>query len=112
MSADPDVSDPPTSVRTPFDAKLAVEAARTPVVSPRRAFVVLGGAVFLAMLPVTLIVPVLKELLVDRYGASTFWTHSFMSINLIGAILASPLIAAACDRRVPRSRTITAALVL
>jgi len=80
-------------------------------VAQRSTLLALGGATFLAMLPVTLIVPVLKEVLIDRFGASTFWTHSFMSINLVGAVLASPLIAALCDRGSRRSRTITLALV-
>lgn len=62
------------------------------------------------MLPVTLIVPGLKETVADRYGASVFWTHTFMSVNLLGAVLAAPLIAFACDR--VRSRVALAAAAL
>ena len=40
----------------------------------RRVAIATGCATFLAMIPVTLVVPVLKELVADRYGASTFWT--------------------------------------
>ncbi len=56
-----------------------------------RVVVPLSGVVFLGMLPVTLIVPALKKLLVDRFAASPFWPHAFMSINLIGGITAGSL---------------------
>ncbi|MEE9297021.1 MAG: MFS transporter [Phycisphaerae bacterium] len=58
----------------------------------------LGVALFLAMLPVTMMVPVLKELISDRFAAGSFWTHSFMSMNMIGAVLFAPLGGALADR--------------
>ncbi len=64
------------------------------------------------MLPVTLIVPALKETVADRYAAGVFWTHAFMSVNLIGAVLMSPLIAWACDQVRSRASLAAAALVL
>ena len=50
-----------------------------------------GIGLFTIMLPVTMLVPVLKETVADRFGTGTFWTHSFMSFNLAGAVLAAPL---------------------
>ena len=78
----------------------------------RAAALALGATVFLMMVPVTLIVPVLKELVADPFGASAFWTHSFMSVNMIGAVLAAPWIAVVCDRVGSRARTAVAALAL
>ena len=76
-----------------------------------RIAVALGAVVFASMVPVTMLVPPLKELIGDQHGAGSFWTHSFMSINMIGAIVASPLIAALADRPGLRKRTAAAALV-
>lgn len=74
-----------------------------------RVVVPLSGVVFLGMLPVTLIVPALKELLVDRFAASPFWTHAFMSINLIGGIAAAPLMVRLSSRGWQRRRVIVGA---
>lgn len=65
---------------------------------PWRAALALGAGAILAMLPVTIIVPVLKELIADDFAAGTLATHSFMSINMIGAVLSAPLAARLCDR--------------
>ena len=81
-----------------------------PARSPRSVAAALGVCTFVLMIPVTLIVPVLKELVAERYSAGVFWTHSFMFTNLIGAIAAAPLIALLCDRA--RSRVRVAALAL
>lgn len=78
----------------------------------RRVALALGATTFLTMIPVTLIVPVLKELILDRFETTAFWTHSFMSVNMIGAILAVPLIAMLSDRFASRRRTVAIALVL
>ncbi len=72
--------------------------------------VALALLTFGCMLPVTMLVPALKELVADRYGASAFWTHGFMSINMIGAILAGPIIALLADGRFPRKRIVAIAL--
>ncbi|MFQ5489970.1 MAG: MFS transporter [Phycisphaerae bacterium] len=58
----------------------------------------LGAAIFLSMLPVTMMVPVLKEVVADRFSAGSFWVHSFMSINMVGAVLFAPLGGALADR--------------
>lgn len=72
----------------------------------------LAGLALLMLLPVTLPVPVLRELVSERFGVSEFWTSMFMSINMVGAVLAAPLAGAAADRFGQRPRWIAAALVL
>ncbi len=56
------------------------------------------SALFVAALPDAMIPPVLKGLLVDRYGVSSDAAHWFMAVNLIGAVLATPWLAW-CRRR-------------
>lgn len=70
----------------------------------------MASLAFGCMLPVTMLVPALKELVAVRYGASAFWTHSFMSINMIGAILAAPLISRTTDSGHHRRRIAALAL--
>ena len=77
----------------------ATPALRKRRLAPRtRHAAALGTTLFLAMLPVTMMVPVLKELISDRFTAGSFWTHSFMSINMIGAVLFAPLGGILADR--------------
>ncbi len=54
--------------------------------------------VFLAVLPVTLLVPVLKPLVADRYPVGAFAVHAFMSINMVGALIAAPVVGWIIDR--------------
>jgi MFS family permease len=58
----------------------------------------LGAVAFLTLLPVTLPVSVLRELVHDRFGVSELMTSLFMSINMVGAVLAAPLAGALADR--------------
>ncbi len=71
---------------------------------------VLGGLALLILMPVTLPVPVLRELVADRFGVSQLWASLFMSVNMVGAVLAAPLAGAAADRFGDRPRWIAAAL--
>lgn len=68
-----------------------------------RATLLLGVLLLGAMAPVAMLVAPLKELVGERYGASPFWVHSFMSVNMVGAIAAAPVIAALSDRRHARA---------
>ena len=43
-------------------------------------------------LPDAMVVPVLKQLLVDRYGVSVGMAHGFMCVNILGAMLAAPVL--------------------
>ncbi len=80
-------------------------------VSLRRIVAPISLAVFLAMIPVTMLVPVLKEVVADRFGVSIFWTHGFMSINMVGAIVAAPLGGILADRLGKRKRILIAAFL-
>ncbi|MFP6889546.1 MAG: MFS transporter [Nitrospinota bacterium] len=68
--------------------------------------------VFLAVIPVTLLVPILKPLVLDRYSVSPFAAHAFLSANMVGAILAAPLVGWAIDRIGRRLPIVVAAFVL
>ncbi len=61
----------------------------------------LGGLGLLAlciMAPVTLPVPVLREIVQDRFEVSELLTSAFMSVNMLGALIAAPLSGALVDR--------------
>ncbi len=75
-----------------------------------RRVLTLASLTFASMLPVTMLVPALKELVAIRFNASAFWTHSFMSINMIGAVLAAPIIARVADGTFNRRRVAALAL--
>jgi len=68
-----------------------------PVRGEWRAIIPLGIVTILTMLPVTLVVPVLKPLVQDRYGVGDLPTSLFMSANMVGAILAAPLAGSLSD---------------
>ena len=42
--------------------------------------------------------PILKPLVLDRYAVSPFAAHAFLSANMVGAILAAPLVGWVLDR--------------
>jgi MFS family permease len=74
--------------------------------------IALLGALALGMLvPVTLPVPVLRGFVQERFGVSETLTSLFMSINMIGAVIAAPLAGAAADRLGRRAPLIVAALL-
>jgi MFS family permease len=58
----------------------------------------LGALAVAIMAPVTMPVPVLRELVHDRFAVSELLTSLFMSINMVGALLAAPLVGALADR--------------
>lgn len=89
----------------------AASADSATAIAGHRAVATLAATTFLTMLPVTLLVPALKELIGDRFGASNFWTHFFQSCNLLGAAAMMPLVASICQRRGSRAATVAAALV-
>jgi MFS family permease len=47
----------------------------------------LAVAMFLALVPVTLPVPGLKELVIERHGATESQAHAFMSVNMIAGMI-------------------------
>ena len=49
-------------------------------------------AMFLALVPVTLLVPGLDELVVARHGGSDSAAHAFMTVNLLAGMFAIPIL--------------------
>ena len=60
-------------------------------------------ATFLTLVPITLLVPGLTELVVDQHGGTRFQAHLFVSLNQLAGIVAVPL-AMLLHRRVPTNR--------
>ncbi|MFM8816464.1 MAG: hypothetical protein ACKOHI_01045, partial [Phycisphaerales bacterium] len=70
----------------------------------------LGLLLVLSAMPDTMAAPVLKELLVDRYGASLREAQTFMAVNLLGAAAAIPLLVRARRRWSPVTLLVVASL--
>ena len=47
---------------------------------------------FLACLPDAMLPPMLRQIVVERFGATEAQAHAFMSVNLVGALLAMPIL--------------------
>lgn len=60
-------------------------------------------ATFLTLVPITLLVPGLTELVVDAHGGTRFQAHLFVSLNQFAGILAVPF-AMVLHRRYPATR--------
>lgn len=73
----------------------------------------LVACLFLLMLPVTAMVPVLTALTQGRYpDVGSFARHLFMSVNMLGALLAAPLAGLASDSLGRRTSLIAAGLIV
>ena len=72
----------------------------------------MGLVALLMLIPVTLPVPVLRELVQERFGVSQLQTSLFMSINMVGAVLAAPLAGTLADRFGRRKQLIVGALLV
>lgn len=68
-------------------------------------------ATFLTLVPITLLVPGLTELVVDAHGGTRFQAHLFVSLNQLTGIVAVP-IAMALHRRAPHTRAWVVGLLL
>ena len=60
-----------------------------------------GTLLALTALPDAMVVPLLEELLVVRYGVGPGAAHAFLSVNLVGGLCAVPLLGLAARRRRP-----------
>jgi MFS family permease len=69
------------------------------------------GMLFMSAIPDATVVPVLKGLLVDRYGVETGPAHAFMAVNLLGALCSAPL-ASMLRRRLGQRTTIALAALM
>lgn len=78
----------------------------------QRRCLVLAAVTFLLMLPETLPVPVLRGLVMDRFGVSDGSATLFLSANMLGALLAAPLVGIFVDRTGRRRLVAIAALLL
>lgn len=76
----------------------AAELEAQPASAGARALLPLMAGMLATMMPVTMLVPVLKELVATRYGVSSSWAHLFMSANLVGALLFAPIGGYLADR--------------
>ena len=72
----------------------------------------LGLLALMMLVPVTLPVTVLRSLVQERFAVSEFLTSLFMSVNMLGAVLAAPLAGAVADRTGRRAPLVAAALGL
>jgi MFS family permease len=70
----------------------------------------LGVVTFLLMLPETLPVPVLRALVLERFSVTDGLATLFLSANMLGALLAAPLIGLYVDRTGNRRRLAVIAL--
>jgi MFS family permease len=64
------------------------------------------------MMPVTLPVPILRELVGERFSVSELLTSLFMSINMVGAAVAAPIAGALADRLGRRRPLVIGALLI
>ncbi|MBK8099722.1 MAG: MFS transporter [Planctomycetes bacterium] len=71
-----------------------------------------GALAFLLLLPVTLPVPVLRALVLERFSVSDGQATWFMAANMLGGLLVAPLIGRLGDRAVDRRRLTIAAILL
>lgn len=72
----------------------------------------LGALALLTLVPVTLPVPVLREMVLERFSVSELATSTFMSINMVGAILTAPIAGALSDRFGRRRPFVVGALLV
>ncbi len=81
---------------------------------PRHSSPALGAialATFLTLVPITLLVPGLTELVVDTHGGTRFQAHLFVSLNQFTGVFAVP-VALALHRRWPATRRWMVSLLL
>lgn len=71
-----------------------------------------GVVAMLMLVPVTLPVPVLRTLIHERFGVSELLTSLFMSVNMVGAVLAAPVVGSLADRVGGRKKIALMALAI
>jgi len=84
----------------------------TEIVASRSRVALMGVLAISIMMPVTLPVPILRELVGERFAVSELLTSLFMSINMIGAAIAAPFAGALADRLGKRRPLVIGALLL
>jgi MFS family permease len=82
-----------------------------PIAGAERRLAGLCGLAIVIMAPVTMPVPVLRELVQERFDVSELLTSLFMSFNMVGGLLAAPIAGAVADRMSDRRKLLVGALV-
>jgi hypothetical protein len=77
---------------TPSAALRSPAVLEDQLAGPRRMFLLALALLLASALPDAMTVPVLKELVATRHGVSDAAAHFFMSINLLGGLLAVPML--------------------
>lgn len=72
--------------------------------SDRERHLAWGALTFLLLLPVTLPVPVLRALVLERFSVTDAQATWFMAANMLGGLLVAPLIGRLGDRSIDRRR--------
>ncbi len=88
-----------------------MNAEAEPVASKMR-IALMGLLAVSIMIPVTLPVPILRELVGERFAVSELMTSLFMSINMIGAAVAAPFAGGLADRLGKRRPLVIGALLI
>jgi len=83
-----------------------------PSLASRPRLAIVGILAISIMAPVTLPVPILRELVGERFQVSELLTSLFMSVNMIGAAIAAPLAGALADRIGRRRPLVIGALLV
>lgn len=81
-------------------------------VTHTRFMAILGILIILVMLPVVMVIPVLKQVVQDRYHVGELLTALFMSVNMVGALIAAPLAGSWSDRLGRRTPLIVGGLLI
>jgi len=83
-----------------------------PSLASRPRLAIVGILAISIMAPVTLPVPILRELVGERFQVSELLTSLFMSVNMLGAAIAAPLAGALADRIGRRRPLVIGALLV
>ena len=57
-----------------------------------RSLLMVAVLLVLTALPDAMVVPILEEILVDRYGVGPGPAHAFLAVNLLGGLCALPIL--------------------
>lgn len=80
--------------------------------SSKKSVFVLVSLIFLSMLPVTMVVPVIKDIVKDRMSAGNLESALFTSLSMLGSFLFSPVAGYLSDKLQNRKTIITLACLL
>lgn len=91
----------PAAASSTHSASLADSESASIELAPKWSVPITLALLFLSVLPDAMVVPVLPELFVGRYGVSTAVAHWFMAVNMLGALAVLPVLVIARRRLTP-----------